>query len=113
MKKIKYGFTLIELLVVVLIIGILAAGGYSYANYAWGNCYIYRTVDDSNAHAGCENTDVGIGYVAGFARSTTYQNERMCTSLNKNAQRVCVAETANDTLYYADETNQMWNYYYR
>ena len=90
-----------------------AAGGYNYANYDWGNCYIYRTTDDSNAHAGCKNTDVGIGYGAGFARSATYQNERMCVSLNKNAQRVCIAETSNETPYYANETNQVWNYYYR
>ncbi len=90
-----------------------AAGGYSYANYDWGNCYIYRTTDESNAHAVCTNTDVGIGYGAGFARSATYQNERMCTSLNKNAQAVCIAETSNETPYYASETNQVWNYYYR
>ncbi len=90
-----------------------AAGGYHYVNYDWGNCFIYRTADDSNAHAACQNTDAGIGYAVGFAHSVTYQNKRMCTSHNKNAQRVCLAETSNETPYYASETNHVWNYYYR
>ena len=89
------------------------AGGYAYANYEWGTCYIYRTVDDSNAHVRCANTKVGIGYAVGLMHSITYKNERMCISLNKKAQSVCITETANDTPYYADEANQVWNYYYK
>ena len=88
-------------------------GGYSYANYDWGMCYIYRTTDDSNAHVACKNTKVGISYVRGLDHSIRYRGEQMCTSRNKMAQSVCLAETHNNTPYYSDEENQIWNYYYR
>ena len=87
-------------------------GQYLYANYDWGNCFIYRVSDDSSAHVGCRDTLGKIGYSRGLLQSKSFQNKRMCSARNKQAQKVCATETEN-TPYYSDTTNQIWNYYYK
>ncbi len=89
-----------------------ADGAYFDANYDWGICSIYRSVNEQNVHCICKNTKAGIGFAKGFLHSLAYTGKQMCIAHNKTAKAVCVAETRN-TPYYVNEKNQIWNYYYQ
>lgn len=89
------------------------SGGYIHAYYDWGECYMYNTSDLSNHHVGCKNTQVGIGFSKGLTYTQSYKDKFMCTSTNKRAKSVCIAETGNNVPYYSSETGKVWNYYYK